>query len=171
VVNKHSTLGCLLNKNAAIDSTHTSWCQRLSSQLWDACLSSAEACSAPRQWVGPLFQKGFSLGPLPCTTACTEIFNTLSKTLSQSPGSTRGNARHKSSPAGLCAAQCYSTCLEVAYARQPAMSFRTLLLLPPSCQGERDYRLCTTVYPAMWVLRSDLKVRCSLSHLLSPAGF
>lgn len=46
-------------------------CLLLSSQPWQVWLSSAVLCPAPLQLVGLLFQRGFSLGPLPCTTACT----------------------------------------------------------------------------------------------------
>lgn len=46
-------------------------CLLLSSQPWQVWLSSAVLCLAPLQLAGLLFQRGFSLGPWPCTTACT----------------------------------------------------------------------------------------------------
>lgn len=46
-------------------------CLPLSLQPWQVWLSSAALCLAPLQLAGLLFPRGFSLGPWPCTTACT----------------------------------------------------------------------------------------------------
>lgn len=51
--------------------TRDCYCGFLSSQTWQVWLSSAVLCFALLQLAGLLFQRGFSLGPLPCTTACT----------------------------------------------------------------------------------------------------
>lgn len=73
VVNRKPTLRHSSTYKLSLYCTHRNCYSHLFSQLSCACLSSAEICSALPQWVGPLFQKGFFLGPLPCTTACTEI--------------------------------------------------------------------------------------------------